>query len=220
MPAVPVMRRHVYDVPAWGVGELWLRGTTVFHHELLFEGAVDQSTLSSLRAELEAGAVPSGLVHTPPPAASAAADMSSASCGRAPPRGDAASPSGTIADISLQECDAFASDLCGRFMRHLGGEPVTYEDVPLDLGWCTPFQRRLAAVLQAVPWGEIVSYGELARLAGGPGAARAAGSFCAENRFMLLLPCHRVVAAAGIGGYGASGVGVKRRLLRLEGTEL
>jgi len=63
-----------------------------------------------------------------------------------------------------------------------------------------------------------VSYGELAASAGYPGAARAAGSFCAGNRHALLVPCHRVVAANGIGGYGATGVDVKRRLLALEGV--
>ncbi|MBA2642236.1 MAG: MGMT family protein, partial [Actinobacteria bacterium] len=52
------------------------------------------------------------------------------------------------------------------------------------------------------------------------GAQRAVGTFCARNRFMFLLPCHRVVGSAGIGGYGSAGVGVKRRLLALEGVSL
>jgi methylated-DNA-[protein]-cysteine S-methyltransferase len=78
----------------------------------------------------------------------------------------------------------------------------------------------LVAAIRRVPWGEVVSYGELAALAGRPGAARAAGTFCAENALQLVLPCHRVVAANGIGGYGPSGVGLKRRLLTLEGLEL
>ena len=71
-----------------------------------------------------------------------------------------------------------------------------------------------------MPRGEVVSYGELAALAGRPGAARAAGAFCAANRFALVVPCHRVVAAHGIGGYGTPGVDVKRRLLALEGVVL
>jgi O-6-methylguanine DNA methyltransferase len=220
MLEVSVMTRHVYDVATWGVGELWLRGTTVVHHELLFEGAADQSTVESLRAELETVTAASGRGHAASRIPSADPDMPLASRRRTPPRGEAASPLGTIAEISLRGCDAFAADLCRRFTRHLAGEPVTYADVELDLEWCTPFQQELARALRAVPWGEIVSYGELATLAGRPGAARAAGSFCAGNRFMLLLPCHRVVAADGIGGYGVSGVGLKRRLLRLEGTEL
>jgi len=76
------------------------------------------------------------------------------------------------------------------------------------------------AAARAVPWGEVVSYGELAALAGRPGAARAAGSFCADNRYSLIIPCHRVVAANGIGGYGSAGPSLKRRLLALEGVRL
>ena len=63
-----------------------------------------------------------------------------------------------------------------------------------------------------------MTYGELAALAGHPGAHRAAGTFCAGNRFAIVLPCHRVVASAGLGGYGSLGVEYKRRLLALEGA--
>jgi methylated-DNA-[protein]-cysteine S-methyltransferase len=112
------------------------------------------------------------------------------------------------------------ADLRERFHRHLRGEATSYQDVRIDLSWCTPFQAELARALRRVPWGEIVSYGELAALAGRHRAARAAGTFCAQNRFSLVLPCHRVVAAHGIGGYGSAGVGLKRRLLTLEGLDL
>ena len=97
---------------------------------------------------------------------------------------------------------------------------TTYDDVPIELEWGTELQRELAAAARNVPWGEIVSYGELAALAGRPGAARAAGSFCAGNRYALIIPCHRVVAANGIGGYGIAGPELKRRLLALEGVNL
>jgi methylated-DNA-[protein]-cysteine S-methyltransferase len=118
------------------------------------------------------------------------------------------------------DADGLAGALVHRVQEHLAGRPVSYADIPLDLTWCTDFQHALGTALQAVPWGEIVSYGELAALAGRPGAARAAGTFCAKNRFALLLPCHRVVSSDGIGGYGSSGVGLKRRLLALEGLRL
>lgn len=120
------------------------------------------------------------------------------------------------APVDAKLVDAVASRVRG----HLTGRATGYDDLPLDLSWCTPFQAELARALRAVPWGEVVSYGELAALAGRPGAARAAGTFCAHNRFALILPCQRVVSAKGIGGYGASGVGLKRRLLALEGLEL
>jgi methylated-DNA-[protein]-cysteine S-methyltransferase len=110
--------------------------------------------------------------------------------------------------------------LVPRLQAYFAGERVSFADVPADLEWCTPFQRALAAALRRVPWGSVVTYGELAALAGRPGAARAAGSFCAQNRFGIVIPCHRVVGAGGIGGYGSLGLGYKRRLLALEGVEL
>jgi methylated-DNA-[protein]-cysteine S-methyltransferase len=113
-----------------------------------------------------------------------------------------------------------AEALVRRFRAFLAGKPVDFSDVEIDLEWATPLQRALAETLRAVPRGEIVSYGELAALAGRAGAPRAAGALCATNRFAFVLPCHRVVAAHGIGGYGDAGVEVKRRLLALEGVSL
>jgi O-6-methylguanine DNA methyltransferase len=108
-------------------------------------------------------------------------------------------------------------DLLQRVHNFYAGRRVDFTDVPLDLEWCTPFQRDVAETLQRVPWGDLVSYAELAALAGHPRAQRAVGTFCAGNRFSLFLPCHRVVGSNGIGSYGPSGVSRKRRLLRLEG---
>jgi methylated-DNA-[protein]-cysteine S-methyltransferase len=108
--------------------------------------------------------------------------------------------------------------LVERIRAYFDGEPVGFDGVELELDWCTPFQRSLADTLRRVSYGETVTYGELAALAGYPNAQRAAGSFCARNRFPLFLPCHRVVAADGIGSYGSLGVDYKRRLLALEGV--
>ena len=108
--------------------------------------------------------------------------------------------------------------LPARFAAFLAGEPVAFDDVELDLGWATPFQRAVAETLRHVQRGEVVTYGELAALAGYPRAARAVGTFCAANRFAFVVPCHRVVAAGGLGSYGLAGVEVKRRLLVLEGA--
>src|SRR5687768_11214713 len=72
--------------------------------------------------------------------------------------------------------------LADRFTAYFAGENVSFDDVELDLEEETPFGRRLAERLRAVPRGEVVSYGELAELAGRRRAARAAGSFCARNR--------------------------------------
>ena len=107
--------------------------------------------------------------------------------------------------------------LAERLRAYFAGEPDTFEDVELDLDGESAFHRELVAALRRIPRGEVVSYGELAALAGRPGAARAAGTFCARNRLPLFVPCHRVVAADGIGSYGSLGVDYKRRLLALEG---
>jgi len=120
--------------------------------------------------------------------------------------------SGTVSDPG--------DELVRRFRAFLAGDAVDFAEVELDLGWATPLQHALADTLRVVPRGEVVSYGELAALAGRPGAARAAGAFCAANRFAFIVPCHRVVSAQGIGGYGSAGVEVKRRLLALEGVSL
>ena len=108
--------------------------------------------------------------------------------------------------------------LVARVVDYLAGADARFDDVPLDLGDCTPFQQAVASSLRAIPRGETVSYAELSALAGYPGAARAVGTFCARNAFAFFLPCHRVVGADGIGGYGSAGVAVKRRLLALEGV--
>ena len=110
--------------------------------------------------------------------------------------------------------------LAGRMAAFFRGSPVSFDDVELDLDWCTAFQQDIAEALRGVSRGETVTYGELAALAGYPNAQRAAGTFCASNRFPLVLPCHRVVSAGGIGSYGSLGVGYKRRMLALEGVTL
>ena len=105
----------------------------------------------------------------------------------------------------------------GRRLRAcLGGEQDSFSEVELELDWCTPFQRAAVEAIRSIPYGETATYGEVAALAGHPNAQRAAGSVCASNRFPLIVPCHRVVAAGGLGSYGSLGVGYKRRLLELE----
>jgi methylated-DNA-[protein]-cysteine S-methyltransferase len=105
-----------------------------------------------------------------------------------------------------------------RLAAFFAGEPDDFADVELELD--EGFYGECARVLRALPRGCVLTYGELAALAGAPGAARAAGSFCARNRLSPFVPCHRVVAAGGIGSFGELGVDYKRRLLGLEGVVL
>jgi methylated-DNA-[protein]-cysteine S-methyltransferase len=146
-----------YEASGWGVGEVWLEGDRLLHHELP-------------RASVER-------------------------------RGG-------------------ADELARRFARYFAGRADDFLDVELDLDGATAFERALTEALRAVPRGEVVTYRELAALAGRPNAQRAAGSFCARNRFGLVVPCHRVVGSDGIGSYGSLGVEYKRRLLGIEGVAL
>lgn len=81
------------------------------------------------------------------------------------------------------------------------------------------FRMRAWQAMRTIPAGEVLTYGDLASRAGNPGAARAAGTACALNTVMLFVPCHRIVASTGLGGY-AYGVDLKRALLRHEGFAL
>jgi methylated-DNA-[protein]-cysteine S-methyltransferase len=81
----------------------------------------------------------------------------------------------------------------------------------------TAFQRSVWRQLQEIPYGETISYGELARRVGNPKASRAVGSANGANPLPIVIPCHRVIAGDGtLGGFGG-GLSTKRTLLALEG---
>jgi methylated-DNA-[protein]-cysteine S-methyltransferase len=108
--------------------------------------------------------------------------------------------------------------LAGRLTAFFAGEPDDFADVPLRVD--DGFYGDCAQALRNVRRGEVVTYGELAALAGYPGAARAAGTFCARCELAPFLPVHRVIASNGIGSWGSSGVEYKRRMLELDGVAL
>lgn len=93
-------------------------------------------------------------------------------------------------------------------------------DIPLRLEGTT-FRRKVWEQLRQIPYGQVISYGELARRVGQPGAARAVGGANRNNPIAIIVPCHRVIAADGtLGGYSGNCEGsaaVKRALLKLEG---
>ena len=138
------------------------------------------------------------------------------------PKGAETPPADSVANARARSGDGSAPEveLLGRLRAYFAGDAVSFDDVALDLEYATAFHESCAHALRAVPRGEVVTYGELAALAGAPGAARAAGSFCARNRLGLFVPCHRVVSADGLGSYGSFGLSYKRRLLALEGVAL
>ncbi|MES2878642.1 MAG: methylated-DNA--[protein]-cysteine S-methyltransferase [Pseudomonadota bacterium] len=97
-------------------------------------------------------------------------------------------------------------------------EPVDLANVVLDMDGVPPFHQRVYALARGLLPGETVTYGELARRLGDPGAARAVGQALGANPFAPVVPCHRVLAADGrAGGFSANGgVSTKLRLLLIE----
>jgi methylated-DNA-[protein]-cysteine S-methyltransferase len=116
------------------------------------------------------------------------------------------------------ELPAWVSDLICKLSRFADGEPIDFSMVPLAVSHLTSFAQHIVAACRRIPWGQTRSYGELAAECGSPGAARAVGSVMAKNRYPLIVPCHRVLAAGGeLGGYSApEGLNMKRRLLAME----
>ncbi len=89
-------------------------------------------------------------------------------------------------------------------------------DVPLHLDG-TIFQKEVWRELSRIPYGTTISYGELARRVGRPKGPRAVGRANGKNPIPIVVPCHRVLAGNGIGGYGG-GLPLKRALLAVEGV--
>jgi methylated-DNA-[protein]-cysteine S-methyltransferase len=98
---------------------------------------------------------------------------------------------------------------------YFAGERTDF-DVRMELDG-TDFQREVWSELRRIPYGETISYGELARRVGRPSAPRAVGQANGRNPIPVIVPCHRVLASNGIGGYGG-GLKVKRQLLGVEGV--
>jgi methylated-DNA-[protein]-cysteine S-methyltransferase len=90
-------------------------------------------------------------------------------------------------------------------------------DVELVPSPATEFQREVWTALCAIPYGEVRTYGDVADAVHRPRAMRAVGNANHANPWPVVVPCHRVVAARGLGGYGGGGA-VKRYLLALEGV--
>lgn len=92
--------------------------------------------------------------------------------------------------------------------------------LPFQKRGLTPFQIEAHKALLNLPFGQTISYRELATALGRPKAYRAAGTACGKNRFPLLIPCHRILSSdGGLGGF-SGGLEIKRRLLEFEGAKI
>ena len=109
-----------------------------------------------------------------------------------------------------------------RMVSHARGETVDFLDLPLDFSLIPAFEGLVYRHLRQVPRGRTVTYGELAAMAGSPGAAQAVGTAMARNPWPVVVPCHRVLAAGNKpGGFSApGGLATKTRLLAMEGVYL
>jgi len=113
----------------------------------------------------------------------------------------------------IEPSEAVHRSAMEQILEYLGGERVRFE-LPLDLR-ATGFQRAVYDELLQIPYGETRFYAEVARRIGRPRAMRATGAANGANPLPLVVPCHRVVASDGLGGYGG-GLALKRRLLAME----
>ena len=116
------------------------------------------------------------------------------------------------------------------FARKRGGEkviriiasyfkdPAAKPNFKMDLSGYTPFEKKVYRVLCRVPAGKVITYGELAKRSGHPGAARAVGNAMRKNRLPVVIPCHRVICSDGSLGQYSAGLKWKRCLLRHEGN--
>lgn len=108
-----------------------------------------------------------------------------------------------------------------RIRACLRGRTDSFRDVAVEFGSLPPFTRAVLEVLRRVEPGRTITYAQLAELSGSPGASRAVGQAMARNPVPLIVPCHRVLARRGPGGFsGGIGLPTKRRLLALEGVLL
>lgn len=112
-------------------------------------------------------------------------------------------------------------DLARDLMKYDSGKSVAF-DVELSRDGISPFFLRVYDELRRVGFGELLTYGELARRAGSPGAGRSVGLALRMNPFGPVIPSHRVIASDGsLGGFASSdGLEIKRRLLQLEGHKI
>ncbi len=97
------------------------------------------------------------------------------------------------------------------------GERKDLRDIPVDLSWATEFERDVYSATQCIPFGRVATYGQVARAIGRPKAQRAVGNALGKCPIGIVIPCHRVIAREGLGGY-AELIEWKKKLLRFEGA--
>ncbi len=126
-----------------------------------------------------------------------------------------------FADARETDPPEFVRTAVAAIQNLLSGTPADLSFIELDLADAPEFERRVYAAAQAIPPGEVRTYGELAEAIGSPGSARAVGRALGRNPVPIVIPCHRILASAGgIGGFSApGGVSTKLKMLEIEGAK-
>ncbi len=107
-------------------------------------------------------------------------------------------------------------DLQVQVAGYFDGDPIDF-NTSVDLFDVSDFQRKILSTAKNLKYGQTISYVNLAKSIGQPGAARAVGTALGDNPIPLVIPCHRVVGTNGVGGFSASqGVKLKERMLEME----
>lgn len=121
-------------------------------------------------------------------------------------------------DVAESQPPPFVRNAIARIQALLAGAHDDLADLPLDLEGVPEFHVRVYEVTRAIPPGGVLTYGEVARRLGDPGASRAVGQALGRNPFAPVVPCHRVLAAGGrSGGFSAEGgAATKLRMLEIE----
>jgi methylated-DNA-[protein]-cysteine S-methyltransferase len=118
------------------------------------------------------------------------------------------------------ESPAFIAEAIALIVRLLAGEAADLSGIEIDLSAADEFERKVYAAALGIERGEVRTYGEVAAAIGAPGTARAVGAALGRNPIPIIVPCHRVLAAAGkSGGFSApGGTATKFRILAIEGA--
>ena len=120
--------------------------------------------------------------------------------------------------IKSSRLTEYTSDL---LHRYFAGERIEFKDIPVDLDGVPAFRCKALRVIRDIPYGDVRSYGQIAKECGSPHAARAVGGAMASNRVPVIIPCHRIVGGNGrLTGFSSpGGETVKMMLLKMEGVE-
>ncbi len=118
----------------------------------------------------------------------------------------------------VRDPPAFILQAAGRIRALTRGEAVDLSDIPLDQDGCSELERQVWNITHAIPFGQTLTYGDIARRLGDVSLSRAVGQALGANPIPIIVPCHRVVAADGkTGGFSApGGVSTKLKLRNIE----